>query len=225
MPQPVLSRTQRRVEKKQAGLIVVLVVLVAAASFMLGFMLGQKGASLPGFSSTNVEEIRLPTATQVVPVPEAPAEETATDSSQLTFYDNLPKGDQAPLGSGINLPPEAPAASGSETSVGVKAPPVNPAPTPAPAPKPAPKPTAPTASSQGSFVVQVASFKSSADAGKLQGRLEKLGLETSQQRADLGDKGVWYRVVAGPYAERADAERVVVLLKEREKLSALVRKR
>lgn len=225
MPQPVLSRTQRRVEKKQAGLIVVLVVLVAAASFMLGFMLGQKGASLPGFSSTNVEEIRLPTATQVVPVPEAPAEETATDSSQLTFYDNLPKGDQAPLGSGINLPPEAPAASGSETSVGVKAPPVNPAPTPAPAPKPAPKPTAPTASSQGSFVVQVASFKSSADAGKLQGRLEKLGLDTSQQRADLGDKGVWYRVVAGPYAERADAERVVVLLKEREKLSALVRKR
>ena len=225
MPQPVLSRTQRRVEKKQAWLITVLVVLVAAMSFILGVMVGQKGVSVPGFTSTNVEEIRLPIANQVVPVPEAPADETATDSSRLTFYDNLPKGDQAPLGSGINLPPEAPAASGSETAVGVKAPPVNPAPTPAPASKPATKPTAPSASSEGSFVVQVASFKSSADAGKLQGRLEKLGLETSQQRADLGDKGIWYRVVAGPFAEREDAERVVVLLKEREKLSALVRKR
>lgn len=224
MPQPVLSRTQRRVEKKQAWLIVVLVVLVAAASFMLGYMVGQKGTSLPGLAGTNVEEIRLPTATQVVPVPEAPAEEPVNEASQLTFYDNLPKGDQAPLGSGINLPPEK-TEDEQQAAVSAAPPRVNPAPTPAPAPKPAPQPAAPAASSQGSFMVQVASFKSSADAGKLQGRLEKLGLETSQQRADLGAKGVWYRVVAGPYAERADADRVVVLLKEREKLSALVRTR
>ncbi|HKL25386.1 MAG TPA: SPOR domain-containing protein [Desulfuromonadales bacterium] len=223
MAQPMLSRSQRRMEKKQAGLIVVLVFLVAVVSFVLGVMAGQKGFSLPGFGTADVREIRLPTATEVVPVPEPPPQDTGTEASQLTFYDNLPKGDQAPLGSGINLPAETPAQAGSETAASTKPPPVNLAQTPAPAAKP--QPSAPAASPQGEFLVQVASFKTSQDAEKLQMRLEKLGLDTKWQRADLGDKGVWYRVVAGPYAERAAADRVVVLLKEKERLSALVRKR
>lgn len=222
MAQPVISRTQRRVEKKQAWLIIVLVVMVVAVSFMLGVMAGQRGFSLPGFGSTEVQEVRLPTTKQVVPVPETPVEETATKASQLTFYDNLPKGDQAPLGSGINLPPEK---QGGEEPGAVAAKPSPVVRTPKPAPKPAPKAVAPTASAQGGVVVQVASFKTSEDAGKLQSRLEKLGLDTFQQRADLGAKGVWYRVVAGPYAKRADADRVVILLKEKERLSALVKKR
>ncbi len=46
--------------------------------------------------------------TQLAPPP-PPHEESAPEKPErLTFYDNLPKGNQAPLGSGINLPPVQP---------------------------------------------------------------------------------------------------------------------
>lgn len=223
MAQPVLSRSQRRIEKKQTLLILVMIVIVAGVSFFLGVLVGQKSRPLPGFSD-EVNEVRLPTASQVVPAPPAPEPEPAAEPAQLTFYDNLPKGDQAPLGSGINLPPEdekvaipaiAPAKVKKTTKAAVAAPVPE---RQAASPKPA-------ASAQGTFVVQVASFRTTEDARKLQTRLDKHGLTTFQERADLGQKGTWFRVLAGPYAERTDADRVVALIKVEEKMSGLVRKR
>ncbi|MCK4536333.1 MAG: hypothetical protein KAT93_04930, partial [Desulfuromonadales bacterium] len=77
MSQPVVSRSQRRIEKKQTLLVLVLILVVAGVSFALGVMVGQKSGSVPGLADSGVEEVRLPTATQVVPAPPTPEPEPA----------------------------------------------------------------------------------------------------------------------------------------------------
>lgn len=218
MAQPVVTRSQRRIERKLVGWIVVLVLAVAGVSFALGYVLGQRGDRLPGLSK-GVEAPRLPIATQPVPPPPEKAADAATQPEKLTFYDNLPKGDQAPLGSGINLPPktgEKPDPKPASSSVKSK-----------PAEVKAIKKAAPAVpvSSSGAYIVQIASFRTTTDAQKLVSRLQALDLPASVERADLGAKGVWYRVVAGPYDDRGAADQVASKLKEKERLSALVRKR
>jgi cell division septation protein DedD len=219
MVQPVLSRTQRRIERKQLMLIVVLIIAVAAVSFSLGVMFGKRNVS----SQELVAEVDSSTpakVTQIVPPP-PPQEETVPEKPErLTFYDNLPKGNQAPLGSGINLPPEQPKkAVQAKPKRVVKQTEVK---TAAATPKQA---TLPTVSAAGSFVVQVASFRTGEDARALAARLKLYKLSTFIETADLGDKGVWYRVLAGPYKSREEADTAAALLKEKERLSALVRKR
>ncbi len=218
MSQPIMSRSQRRIEKKQTLLVLALILVVAAVSFALGVMVGQSGGSLPGFADSGVEEVRLPSASQAIPVPPVPVVPDSVDEPpKLTFYDNLPKGDQAPLGSGINLPPEVQV---PEPVAKLEAPAA------APASGPAKSQLArPVASPQGAFVVQVASFRSAEDATKLQARLEKQGLTTFRERVDLGEKGIWFRVFSGPYVDRPAADRAVALLKAEENLTGLVRKR
>jgi len=214
MVQTVVTRSQRRLERKQVVLIVVLILAVAGVSFSLGVMFGQSGASLSGFSA-EAEKPKLPMVTKVVPPPPVPE----AVPEKLTFYDNLPKGNQAPLGSGINLPPEQKKAVPEVKKKAV----VKPASLPS---KPLPKPVAaPAAAADGAFVVQVASFRTSGDAAKLADRLKGYQLAPFVESADLGDKGVWHRVLIGPYANREKADQTALLLREKERLSALVRKR
>ena len=219
MVQPVVTRTQRRVERKQIVLIIILILAVAGASFALGVMFGQRskvGSSL----AADTEKPKLPVVTQVVPPPPPPVAEGATEKQdKLTFYDNLPKGNQAPLGSGINLPPEEqkPVTEAKSTEL------AKPAAAPVtPSAKPAPHPAA---AADGSFMVQIASFRNGADAEKLALRLNSYKLKTSVERVDLGAKGALHRVLAGPYASRESADQVARLLREKERLSALVRQR
>ncbi len=219
MVQPVVSRTQRRIERKQLMLIVVLIIAVAAVSFSLGMMFGQRNVSSQGLVA-EVDSSTPAKVTQIVPPP-PPQEETVPEKPErLTFYDNLPKGNQAPLGSGINLPPEKPTkAVQAKPKHAVKKTEVKPV---VAAPKQA---TVPTVSAEGSFVVQIASFRTGEDAKVLAARLKLYKLSTFVETADLGDKGVWYRVLAGPYSSREGADTAAALLKKKERLSALVRKR
>ena len=216
MVQPVATRSQRRIERKQVILIVALILAVAGVSFVLGVMFGQKGGTLPGLAS-NIEKPKLPMVTKVVPPP-PPAPEAAPE--KLTFYDNLPKGNQAPLGSGINLPPERkkPVAAAKQKKPAIEVKQKN-------VVKPANLSSAPIASADGNFVVQIASFRTREDAKKLGDRLKTHNLATFVESADLGKKGVWYRVLAGPYASRDNADQAAALLREKERLSALVRQR
>ncbi len=218
MAQPVVSRTQRRIERKQLVLVVVLILAVAGVSFSLGMMYGKQSSVTPGVSD-EIANSRLPAAAQIEPPPK-PVEETAPEKpEQLTFYDNLPKGKQAPLGSGINLPPEQKA----DSPGAVKKAKVAPA---SPPPKRLPKTEAKTpASPAGGFVVQVASFRTGEDAAKLVGRLKTYGLTVFVETADLGEKGVWHRVISGPFPSRENADKAVNFLREKERLSAIVRQR
>ena len=215
MVQAMVTRSQRRLERKQVVLISVLILAVAVVSFSLGVLFGQHGDSLPG-SSADIEKPKLPMVASVAPPP-PPVPEAVPE--KLTFYDNLPRGNQAPLGSGINLPQEP-----EKTAIEVKKKTVvKPAKLPS---KPLPKPvTAPAAATDGAFVVQVASFRTNEDAGKLAIRLKDYKLSSFVESADLGEKGVWHRVLVGPYANREDADQTAGLLREKERVSALVRRR
>ncbi|MDH3999123.1 MAG: SPOR domain-containing protein, partial [Desulfuromonadales bacterium] len=198
---------------------------------------GRNGMEVPGFSSDSSKP-RLPKVTQVAPpkpkVELGQGQEAAAKPEKLTFYDNLPKGNQAPLGSGINLPPES--HSAAQTAAAASDEPLTVMPVTQPVaqkavalppqsmPKSAPTPV-PVVDPGGAYVVQIASFRTTEDAGKLVHRLEDARLATFVERADLGEKGVWHRVLAGPFASREAADGVAVTLKEKQRLSALVRRR
>lgn len=101
------------------------------------------------------------------------------------------------------------------------------APTPAPAAAPAPAPAAPAASPAaapatavaGAYVVQIASVRSEAEAQatwrSMQGKYP--GLLSNQpftvKRADLGDRGVYYRAQVGSFSGREDAVKLCEALR------------
>ena len=60
------------------------------------------------------------------------------------------------------------------------------------------------AATQERFFLQAGAFQSAQDADNLKARLALMGLEAAIQTANLGDKGIWYRVRLGPYDD-ADA--------------------
>jgi DedD protein len=245
MSQRSLSRSERRMERKQAIILLFLVLAVSLVSFSLGVMVGRGGAAkqvvrtepqpLPqrpvAASPEPAVPAKLDSSTQSVTTraEEVQATEAAAEkpAEQLTFYDTLPRGD-LPLGSGINLPPaKSTPAQAVPVAETVKA--SAPASTRQPVVQRSEvKPTIvapPVASSTGRYVVQLASFKDSAAAAKLKQQLGVKGYSLFVEPADLGSKGVWHRVYAGPYADKSTADRVASQLKQREKFSPLVRKR
>lgn len=61
--------------------------------------------------------------------------------------------------------------------------------------------------------IQTGSFKSKADADKKAGALQKSGLNIQIKEANLGDKGVWFRVRAGKFSSVEEAKNNVAKLK------------
>ena len=250
MVRQLATRSQRRLEKKQAVVLLALVLVVSLVSFALGVMVG-RSSTRPAVAVAPPQSVRLPVAEPVPPpTTAAPATgERQTDS--LTFYDSLPKGGQAPLGSGINLRPArepatvttAPApAESARSSAAAPAPPAPvvatsmpgktdvQAPPPAKAAAPVAKAAAPVAkatapAAAGGYLVQAAAFRGSEDAKRLQAKLVRKGYAAFTEEAQLGAKGVWHRVYVGPFATTGAADAAVTRLKAEEKLTALVRKR
>ena len=247
MVRQLATRSQRRLEKKQAVVLLALVLVVSLVSFALGVLVGRSSAG-PVVSVAPPQAVRLPVA-EAVPPPTAAAPvagERPADS--LTFYDSLPKGGQAPLGSGINLRPArvpaplatAPAPAESAKPSAAAAVPVVatsmpaktdvPAPPPAKAAAPVAKAAAPVAkaaapAAAGGYLVQAAAFRGNEDAKRLQAKLARKGYAAFTEEVQLGAKGVWYRVYVGPFATTGAADAVVSRLKAEERLTALVRKR
>ncbi len=232
------TRTQRRMARRQAMLLFVAVLVVALVSFSLGVMVGRSGYRPPDRPVAG-EPLVLPGAKPVMPEPPPVAEPGAGEAAatppadeKLTFYDTLPRGEQ-PLGSGINLPrqPVKPPAEAVAT--------IAPSPARSPAaarPEPAMRPgntlpgrkpeqaaAAPPAAV--GYLLQVASFRNIRQAEALRHRLAGKGYAVFVRKADLGGKGVWQRVYVGPYSDRMTAEKAAKQLKQKEKLSPLVRRR
>lgn len=240
MVQHVTSRSQRRVEKKQALVMLALILAVSLVSFALGVVVGKSGSEEqvaqvefnppPKATVEPQEPVRQPvmpvtpqTSSEVAAEPTSPGSETVAEDASP---DALPKVEQAPLGSGINLPPE------EETPQVEEAPatPVTPVPTPktkvaSVPPKPVRSSAPAAAVASGQFIVQAASFKNQADANKLREKLVAKGFPAFVESADLGAKGVWHRVMLGPYVDRAVAGNAVDQLSAAEKLSGIVKKR
>ena len=219
----VPSRSQRRIEKKQAVILLILMLAVSLVSFVLGFRVGR--ATAPTDSSAQLEApLRVPVDKKGEAAVEGEVKEEGRPvdvAESLTFYETLPMAGQSPLGSGINRPPAAKIPpSPQEPAASVQAP--EKASTEPPKTSPA---AAPKSHPAGTHVVQVASFRSVDEAERLKGRLEAQGYAVFLEKGDLGSKGIWHRVLVGPFAGEADAGQVVERLKKEERLSALVRRR
>jgi DedD protein len=216
---PLPGRNTRRSEKKLTRLpLLLLVVVLCLASFFTGVWIGR------GQQSVTVE-VQSPPPSVAERPQEAPASPPVppAGNGDLSFFETLSKGEQSPLGSGINLPP-AGGAPHSEIS--------QPAPGPsvvdsavvkvtAPAP---PAPQTAKIDATGSYLVQAASFAKANEAQALYDRLIKKNHPVFIQPAQLGERGIWYRVMLGPFDNVSAAERMVARLQVEEKLSAMVRK-
>ena len=80
----------------------------------------------------------------------------------------------------------------------------------------------PAADTGGKYALQVASFAAATDAGRLKERLVKKGYPAFVAEADLGAKGVWFRVKIGPYADNETAKKVQALVEKNENLKGFV---
>ena len=199
----------------------------------------------PSATVAEAEELlRPPPETAAVPTVKAPAAKVAlppdtpqvapeaTPESVLPAPEAVPEAAPEPVTPEVAVaqpapdppaPPPAPpaAAPASETPTQV-ADPVVTAPVAAPvAPPAAPQAAALPEATTGGFVVQLISIRSRDRARPAWTKLQKahpalLGnRELSIQKADLGDRGVYYRVRTGFFAERASARDLCNALKTR----------
>lgn len=58
-----------------------------------------------------------------------------------------------------------------------------------------------------SYMIQAASFRSSADADRLRAKLILSGLDAAIKASNSEDRGTWYRVVVGPFDTRSGESR------------------
>lgn len=126
----------------------------------------------------------------------------------------------------VDLPPQtsAPAAKPARTISAADLPDTIPAPTPIllakaaePAPAAKPKPAAapaatPAAAPSSGFVVQVASSRDRDLANQRAHLLNGQGVPAFVESADLGSKGVWYRVLAGTFRSKTEANAILAKL-------------
>jgi len=183
--------------KVVAGLIIGMVLGIAAAGFVAWYVVNKNPAS---FSN---KESREPSKTmpqvQAVPVPvSAPVAASGVSQPQnFEFYKVLP--DKAEGGTTNRKPASA---KPQQT-----APLVKPS-TQQPAAKPAEK-----AADSTLYFVQAGSFQNVDDAEKMKAKLALAGMEASVQKADVPGKGVFHRVRLGPFKGQAEANSTIANLK------------
>lgn len=216
----VREKFELSLDGRQIASIVVGALVILGVVFVLGLNVGRQ------IAARQVEAARGGDLTALDRVPvAAPAEPAKGD---ITFYDQLPKGKPAPP------PPEparpAPSATSAATPTASPSPSTATPPTPAPsaapavtppspavaaavaapssatpAPKPPAAPPAAAPSAGGPFVVQLAATQSRTEAERLATRHRSLSPRI--EIADVAGKGRFYRVRAGSFATRAEAER------------------
>jgi DedD protein len=215
---PLLPRNRHRLGKRPTQLpLLLFVAFLCLSSFLVGVWVGRGQQAVAAIEVSSPQ--RMVVEKSPPPVVDPPKPHSGTEG--LTFFESLPKGEQPPLGSGINLPPAtqppkqeavqpAPKAIAEQTAL-------------AAAPKKVPPPPV-TAGAAGSYLVQAASFAKEEEAQALQARLSKKNYPVFVQSAQLGERGTWYRVMIGPLENTSAAEGIATRLQGEEKLSAMIRK-
>ncbi len=164
-------------------------------------------------------------APSVIPVPAAPAQQAEAPPPVVGQPVPVPEPAPVVLTPAVE-PPKAASPQPSPVRPPVVAaapstvapPPSRPA-TPPPTAAPAPVPAAP--SGKGGYKLQIGAVRSTEEAQKEWDRLKKanadvLGaLTAGAVRADLGEKGIYYRIQAGTIASEATAQQACATLKQR----------
>jgi cell division septation protein DedD len=161
------------------------------------------------------EQVAEPAAEQMAEPPRLSVDENVFTESAEPAPVATPAQAEAP----VAVEPAKPEAQPETLKAEVK---VEPQPVAKPAPAPAPAPTsAPTSTEAtgGGYVMQMAALRSEPDALKawkqIQGKHVALleGLKPLIERADLGDRGVFYRLQTGPFPSKATADDLCAQLK------------
>ncbi len=221
---------RRRGGRIATFLIALVAVVVFAGGIWFAYDRGmQKGAS--GGAPPLVKADGTPTKV-------APANPGGLQvpNQDMKIYDTLPRGGQAVKAGAEKLlpPPEQPTPAGTRTATAAPAVTTTPTPSatapavppaPAPASTAAPQPAAPPTSvaavpaASGAVRVQLAAHRDRTAAEDEWARLQKKfpdvlsGLAPSYERADLGERGVFIRVQAGPFRDRPAAQAICDRLK------------
>lgn len=236
------TRMERRAEQHQMMIWGLLVLVIGLMSFALGFVVGRRQAVEVPIEQVSAPQPIPPAQSAVELIAEASVPAAPPPEESLTFYENLSKAETLPLGSGINLPPEK---SGQPANLAVK---------PEPGSESAPqKDTSrsksadtqqldqvladlvqpqtaeirqlPPVEASGSWVVQLFASKSAADAGGLRDNLAAKDYPVFIAEADLGEKGLWYRVLMGPFVTRDSALQAQAFAEQKDKLKGFTRRR
>jgi cell division protein FtsN len=230
---------KNRPRKQPAGLFALILTVAIAVSFGAGVLTGwfmSRSTKKPvPIHSPLVQEAMK--GAQSAPVPATPLPNPDASAAKgaeppLTFYETLPKGGKAVIGSGLNPKKvespvqrtEAPAPPAPQPAAAPKAvPPPSAAkpeerkepsrPAAEQAKKPAPANTPPfpqQAATAGKFCVQVASYQDKKDAETVRARLAEKGLAAYIVESVIKDKGTWYRVRIGRHLTQQAAGEVSV---------------
>lgn len=228
--------TKNRPRKQPVGIFAVILISAVSMSFALGVLTGwfvfrpsRKAAqSQPALVAGAKGAADASSPQAQYPNPEAAAAKGA--DPPLTFYETLPKGGKAVIGSGLNprmtdqpQPPRLAAPPPSPQAV-VQQPPGPPAAAKAeerkeqgkqqgkpaadqakqaPQDDPAPAPKQPVAA--GKFSVQIASTQERSEAEALKARLLEKGLPAYIVESTIKDRGTWFRVRVGKHLSQQAA--------------------
>lgn len=80
--------------------------------------------------------------------------------------------------------------------------------------RPSPAPSPPLPQTKGKYIIHLASFKTQKRAEELAASLEKMGYKVKVVRVDLGEKGVWYRMIMDGYTSKEEAQRTAEKLRQ-----------
>jgi len=167
---------------------------------------------------TQIATALTPKLIEPAPVKKAPPVETIDPAEIIA---NTPPSAGVPLSLQSDLPVQTPAPPPAEAPAEALQPPAKvAAKTPDPAPEPSPVETQPAIAPEAAWGIQLVSLSNQKDAEAVWARLQKAngdvlgGLTLRVQTAKL-KKGTFYRVQAGPLADRAAASSLCGTLKSR----------
>ena len=214
-------------EKKEVGLIVLFVVLLAATCFTLGVRMGMKWQlSAEGITEEDIKNVELKSQreeeTEKVlktsdPEEKVEIKDEAFDKLQKEFEKLDDKGAPAKLNESADLPNnEAPAAEKLIESYEVTKPATQESAAIA-TPSPEPAPAQPTATNvvnaaqySGKFTIQVGAYNNLEEASQFASGFEVRGYTPVIQEAEIAGKGKWYRVSIGVFETRQAAKDYIV---------------
>ncbi|MCM2358459.1 MAG: SPOR domain-containing protein [Geobacteraceae bacterium] len=222
--------TKNRPRKQPVGIFTVILISAVSMSFALGVLTGwfffrparqatQNPAAVVAGASGSPSSPQGQT-------PNPAAAPPGSGDPPLTFYETLPKGGKAVIGSGLNPPktevhqppqpaaapaaqhPPAPAAAAKAEARQEqgKAPAEQAIKAPAGAPVPVPMQAGPA----GKFCVQIASTQERKEAETYKARLVEKGLPAYIVESTIKDRGTWFRVRVGKHLSQQAAGELAV---------------
>ena len=178
---------RREAGRAQAVVIVIGMLVIVAAGFAGGFMLGQEhGQRL--LEQIGKQQQELENLKKAIGNRAQKTNESSTQVGDLTFYNTLPKQPvtPAPLNSRVTAASSAKAPSPAQKRAAISHP-------------------AARAAVQ-MYKLQLGSYQLRANAERLQKRLLQAGFRARIQVMELPGLGQWYRVYVGPFSSLDAAE-------------------